>query len=90
MGKAGSNLIEDRLRQTIRATVDTMFEEELAGLLGRIRYGFRGARKWYRHGRRQRHLVGTFGTETVSVLRARIEAEDGRVIEWRSKALPRY
>jgi YD repeat-containing protein len=28
--------------------------------------------------------------QTVSVPRARIEGEDGRVTEWRSKALPRY
>ena len=34
--------------------------------------------------------VGTFGAETVSVPRARIEGEDGRTTEWRSKALPRY
>jgi transposase-like protein len=34
--------------------------------------------------------VGTFGTETVSVPRARIENEEGKITEWRSKALPRY
>jgi transposase-like protein len=68
-----------------------LFEEELAAYLGRIRYGRGGgARKGYRHGRRERELVGTFGTETVSVPRARIEGEDGRTTEWRSKALPRY
>ena len=68
-----------------------MFEEELAAFLGRIRYGRGGERaKGYRHGHRERQLVGTFGTETVSVPRARIEGEDGRTTEWRSKALPRY
>jgi putative transposase len=90
LGEAGSDPIEDRLRETIRATVETMFEEELAAFLGRIRYGRGSGRKGYRHGRRERQIVGTFGTETVSVPRARIEAEDGRVTEWRSKALPRY
>jgi putative transposase len=90
LGEAGGDPIEDRLRETIRATVEALFEEELAAFLGRIRYGRGGACKGYRHGRRERQLVGTFGRETVSVPRARIEGEDGRITEWRSKALPRY
>ena len=91
LGAAGSDPIEDRLRETVRATIEALFDEELAAYLGRIRYGRGGgARKGYRHGRRERELVGTFGTETVSVPRARIEGEDGKTIEWRSKALPRY
>ena len=35
-------------------------------------------------------LVGTFGTETVQVPRARIQDADGRTTDWRSRALPRY
>ncbi len=58
LGEAGSDPIEDRLRETIRATVETMFEEELAAFLGRLRHGRVGARKGYRHGRRERQLVG--------------------------------
>ena len=46
--------------------------------------------KGYRHGHRDRQITGTFGTETISVPRARVENEDGKVREWRSKALPRY
>lgn len=85
------DLIEDRLRASVRATIETMFEEELAEFLGRIRYGRGGGRtKGYRHGHRERQLTGTFGTETVRVPRARIEDEEGKVSEWRSKALPRY
>ena len=83
--------IEDRLRASVRATIETMFEEELAEFLGRLRYGRGGgAAKGYRHGHRDRQLTGTFGTETVRVPRARIESEAGKVTEWRSKALPRY
>lgn len=37
-----------------------------------------------------RPLSAPFGTETVRVPRARIEDDDGKVREWRSKALPRY
>ena len=46
--------------------------------------------KGYRHGNRERQIIGTFGAETISVPRARIEDEAGKVSEWRSKALPRY
>jgi transposase-like protein len=87
----GHDPIEDRLRQNIRATIEAVFEEELAAFIGHCRYGRgEGSRKGYRHGHRNRQLVGTFGTETVSVPRARVEDESGTVTEWRSKALPRY
>jgi len=87
----GYDPIEDRIRQNIRATIEAMFEEELADFIGRCRYGRSdGPTKGYRHGHRERQLVGTFGAETVSVPRARVEDEDGKVTEWRSKALPRY
>ena len=91
LGEVGGDPIEDRLRETVRATIEALFDEELAAYLARIRCGRGGgARKSYRHGRRERELVGTFGTETVSAPRARIEGEHGRTTEWRSKALRRY
>jgi len=64
---------------------------KLAQFLGRCRYD-RGneATPGYRHGHRERQLIGTFGTEMVSVPRARVAAENGKTKEWRSKALPRY
>jgi len=89
--EVGYDPIEDRLRANVRATIEAMFEEELAGFLGRIRYGRGGERaKGYRHGHRDRQLTGTFGTETVRVPRARVEDEEGKLTEWRSKALLRY
>ena len=36
---AGYDPIEDRLRATVRATIEALFEEELAECLGRLRYG---------------------------------------------------
>ena len=89
--EAGYDPIEDRLRENIRATIEAVFEEELAQFLGRCRYD-RGneATLGYRHGHRERQLIGTFGTEMVSVPRARVAAENGKTKEWRSKALPRY
>lgn len=90
-GEAGYDPIEDRLRQNIRATIEALFEEELAAFIGRCRYDRGGgSKKGYRHGHRDRQLTGTFGTETVSVPRARIENAEGQTTEWRSKALPRY
>lgn len=90
-GETGFDPIEERLRMNVRATIEAVFEEELASFLGRLRYGRGdGAAKGYRHGHRERQLTGTFGTETVRVPRARIEDETGKVTEWRSKALPRY
>ena len=88
---AGFDLIEDRLRANVRVTIEAMFEEELAAFLGRLRHGRRDSPvKGYRHGHRERQLTGTFGTKTVRVPRARIEDQEGKVTEWRSKALPRY
>jgi putative transposase len=89
--EAGYDPIEDRLRQNIRTTIEALFEKELAAFIGRYRYGRGGAtKKGYRNGRRERQLVGTFGTETVSVPHAQIENEEGKITEWRSKVLPRY
>ena len=83
--------LEDRLRENIRSMIEAVFEEELAQFLGRCRYGREDAlRQGYRNGHRERQLTGTFGTERVSVPRARIVEEDGRASEWRSRALPRY
>jgi hypothetical protein len=89
--EAGFDPIEERLRANVRATIEAVFEEELASFLGRLRYvRGDGPAKGYRHGHRERQLTGTFGTETVRVPRARIEDDTGKVTEWRSKALPRY
>ena len=89
--EAGFDPIEERLRMNVRATIEAVFEEELASFLGRLRYHRGdGPATGYRHGHRERQLTGTFGTETVRVPRARIEDETGKVTEWRSKALPRY
>ena len=67
----GFDPIEDRLRANIRGTIEAVFNEELDGFLGRLRYGREaGAVKGYRHGHRDRQITGTFGTETISVPRA--------------------
>jgi putative transposase len=46
---AGFDPIEERLRTNVRATIEAVFEEELADFLGRLRYGRgNGAAKSYR------------------------------------------
>jgi len=89
--EAGYDPIEDRLRENICATIEAVFEEELDAFLGRCRCD-RGTDKptGYRHGHRERQLIGTFGSETISVPRARAVDEADNTTEWRSKALPRY
>ena len=63
----GFDPIEDRLRANIRRTIEAVFNEELDGFLGRLRYGRDAeAVKGYRDGRRDRQITGTFGTETTS------------------------
>ncbi len=71
--------IEDRLRASVRATIETMLEEELAEFPGRIRYGRSGSSmKGCRRGHRDRQLTGTFGTDTVRVPRPRAETRRAR------------
>ena len=67
-GEAGFDPIEERLRTNVRATIEAVFEEELASFLGRFRDGRGdGLARGYRHGHRERQITGTFGTETVRV-----------------------
>ena len=71
--KEGFDPIEDRLRAHIGGTIEAVFDEELNGILGRLRYGLTArVVKGYRHGNRDRQIIGTFGTGTISVPRARI------------------
>jgi hypothetical protein len=57
-GEAGFDPIEERLRTNVCATIEAVFEEELAGFLGRLRYGRgEGAAKGYRHGHREGQLI---------------------------------
>ena len=46
--------------------------------------------KGTRNGRREREIMGTFGTVTVAVPRARIDIADGKTTEWANKTLPAY
>jgi putative transposase len=82
--------LEAGVRQQVRGFIESILEEELAAVLGRDRYGRRGQVAGYRHGHRDRQVLGTFGAVTISVPRARLAAAEGKPREWRSKVLPAY
>jgi transposase-like protein len=99
LGKAWFDPIETGIRDRIRGFIEVLVDEELNAALGRTRYQrpsraadveTAGARAGYRHGRRQRQLLGSFGPVTISVPRARLRCDDGTSQEWRSEVLPRY
>ena len=88
--------IEVAIRERVRGFIETLVEAELDEALGRSRYqrpgmtDEAGRTVGYRHGRRERQLLGSFGPVTISVPRARLSKADGTNREWHSSALPRY
>jgi putative transposase len=98
LGEAWFDPIEVGIRDQIRSFIEALLEEELEQALGRPRYqrpkraeGSESApRVGYRHGRRQRQLLGSFGPVAISVPRARLVCDDGTSREWHSGVLPRY
>jgi transposase-like protein len=83
--------VEDGVRQRVRGFIEAIIEEELQAALGRGRYERSGTgASGHRNGHRERQIIGTFGTETVRVPRARLLDDQGKTSEWRSQALRRY
>jgi transposase-like protein len=88
--------IEVMIRDRVRGFVEDLVEAELDDALGRSRYQRPGTANvasgtaGYRHGRRARQLLGSFGAVTIQVPRARLNDGHGTSREWRSEALPRY
>lgn len=74
VGEAGFDPVKGRLRGTLRATVEALFEEELTVFLGRLRCARGdGPANGYRHWHRVRQVTGTIWTETVRVPSTRVE-----------------
>jgi putative transposase len=96
LGTGGFDPIEVIIRDRVRGFIEELVEAELDDALGRSRYQRPGtadvARRpgGYRHGRRERQLLGSFGPVTISVPRGRLNNVDGTNREWHSEALPRY
>jgi hypothetical protein len=74
---AGCDPIEDRLRETVRATIEALFDEEFAAYLGRIRYGRGGGARKAMH------------DELTEDYRDMIYAETAAEVETRRKAFLR-
>ena len=95
-GEAWFDPIEVAIRDRVRGFIEELVEAELDDALGRSRYQRAAAAHvardpaGYRHGRRARQLLGSFGAVTIRVPRARLNQADGMSREWRSEALPRY
>jgi transposase-like protein len=90
-GWQGKGALEDLLRERIRATIETIIEEELEAALGAGRSERVGAiRAGYRHGKRARRLTTSLGATTITMPRARIEDAQGQRCEWHSRMIPRY
>src|SRR5579859_4202309 len=91
VGGAEKATLEGLMRERIRATIETIVEEELVAALGASRSARVGAiRTGYRHGKRTRTLTTSLGATTITMPRARIEADAGRDHEWQSQIIPRY
>jgi putative transposase len=90
-GWQGKGALEDLMRERIRATIETIVEEELKEALGAARSQRAGAvRVGYRHGRRARTLTTSLGATTITMPRARVEDAQGQRREWHSRMIPRY
>jgi putative transposase len=90
-GRQGKGALEELMRERIRATIETIVEEELEGALGAARSQRVGSvRVGYRHGKRARTLTTSLGATTITMPRARIEDAQGQSREWHSRMIPRY
>jgi putative transposase len=90
-GWQGKGALEDLMRERIRATIETIVEEELQEALGAARSQRAGAvRVGYRHGKRARTLTTSLGATTITMPRARVEDAQGQRREWHSRMIPRY
>ena len=75
-GEQGKGALEELMRERIRATIESLVDEELKGALGAARSQRVGpVRTGYRHGKRARTLTTSLGATTTAMPRARIEVE---------------
>src|SRR3954466_9366164 len=103
LGEDWFDPLEAGVRTRIRSFIEELLEAELEAALGRKRYArgktpetgpsaeaARSLVPGHRHGHRERTLMGTFGTVTVCVPRARLATPEGGTTEWRNPSPPAY
>src|SRR3981081_86296 len=71
LGAGWFDPIEVAIRDRVRGFIEELVEAELDAALGRARYqrpgdAMAGGTAGYRHGRRERHLLGSFGPVTIA------------------------
>src|SRR5438874_13763884 len=93
--------IEVGLRERVRELIQAMIEGELEEALSRPRYARRAKLPsgeasdaagvtGHRHGHRSRSALGSFGQVKIDLPRSRLNAPDGKTMEWKSQALRAY
>jgi putative transposase len=82
--------VEEHLRGMLRGLLLELVNTELQEVLERGVYERGAQRRGYRHGTRPRTLTTGLGQTQLELPRARLFAEDGKTMEWRSQVLPRY
>ncbi|HEY7550091.1 MAG TPA: IS256 family transposase [Hyphomicrobiaceae bacterium] len=87
-----STPLEAGVRGTIRGFIEALLEEEpeARGLGNGEPAAAAVPSTGHRRGRRERQVMGSFGTIEVAVPRARLDTADGRTTEWVNKTLPAY
>ena len=92
LGQDWFDPLEASVRSRIRTFIEDLLEAELDAALSRRRYERHpsSAPVGHRHGHRERSLLGTFGTVTVRVPRARLATPEGGTREWKNATIPAY
>jgi len=101
LGENWFDPLEAAVWTRVRGFIEELLEAELDAALARKPYGRSSLAETedtakatgaagHRHGHRERQLIGTFGSVTVRVPRARLETSDGKRIEWKNAAIPAY
>lgn len=82
--------LEQAVRKGVHDYLQNLLEEEVAQVLGRLRYRREAGARGYRNGHRARALLSTLGRVALDVPRARIVGAAGNRFEFHSVLLPRY
>jgi transposase-like protein len=81
--------LQAEMLTVVRQAIEHLIGAELAAVLGPP-YARDGARVGYRHGAKVRTITSPVGAVTLTVPRARLQAEGGGVSEWQSQVVPAY
>jgi transposase-like protein len=94
--------LEATVRTRVRGFIEELLEAELDAALARKRYERPSSSEsegpgkpltiaaGHRHGHRERQVMGTFGSVTIRVPRARLETPEGKTVEWKNATIPAY